>query len=561
MTHLPLPPWVLYAGLAGTALALVVATVQNQWSLRVFFLLTLRLAIGWQFLFEGLGKIHSHWVGPTETNKPFTSEPYFRDADGPLGPLVRRQIGDPEDLLRRKVEPAELPAALAAVDDPHYRRARGAAGIADEEFVRAVPSAVRAEWDHFTRVFAEQYRLTEEEQARLTGPLTTAALARYGRWVAGVDGRDSQIKYVSGEAALSAPQRLHYLRAREAELDDLLARRSTGLGNGYGYELARVQEQKRLIAAARAALIADADAFLRELKAGAFAAVRDARFDREAPPAARAFATDEPLASVLPPLAPPETPAFERLPEPLRQWWDRQAAAVTGFYPGSEALAPVVATAATRFANWYFDRDEFDGRPRPGFGPLARAYAEARQRTLNQPDTPPLAELAAARNALLAALDAKAAELRSLLTAALPPAVTQGPLDPPAETPAVQILDKVTMWFLTAVGAMLLLGLFTRLASVLAAGFLLATYLTHPPFPWLPLPPGTEGTPVFVNKNLIELLALLTVAAHPTGRWLGLDALCGCCARGRTRPCPVPPAAVPTSEPRSSPAPAPSHNI
>ena len=39
------------------------------------------------------------------------------------------------------------------------------------------------------------------------------------------------------------------------------------------------------------------------------------------------------------------------------------------------------------------------------------------------------------------------------------------------------------------------------------------------------LPPMTEGNPLFVNKNVIEMLALLVVAAHPTGRWLGLDAL------------------------------------
>jgi hypothetical protein len=42
----------------------------------------------------------------------------------------------------------------------------------------------------------------------------------------------------------------------------------------------------------------------------------------------------------------------------------------------------------------------------------------------------------------------------------------------------------------------------------------------------------TEGNPVFVNKNVIECLALLALASMPTGRWMGLDALiarmCGC---------------------------------
>ena len=73
-----IPTSVIYAGLAGCLIALVVATAQQKWQWKVFFLLALRLAIGWQFLFEGLNKIHSHNVGPSETNKVFTSEPYFK---------------------------------------------------------------------------------------------------------------------------------------------------------------------------------------------------------------------------------------------------------------------------------------------------------------------------------------------------------------------------------------------------------------------------------------------------------------------------------------------------
>ena len=71
------------------------------------------------------------------------------------------------------------------------------------------------------------------------------------------------------------------------------------------------------------------------------------------------------------------------------------------------------------------------------------------------------------------------------------------------------------MWFLVAVGACLMAGLFTRLACVLGAGFLVMTYLTYPPFPWYPLPPNTEGNPVFINKNVIERLALLALASMP----------------------------------------------
>ena len=94
-----------------------------------------------------------------------------------------------------------------------------------------------------------------------------------------------------------------------------------------------------------------------------------------------------------------------------------------------------------------------------------------------------------------------------------------------AESTRGQLIDRVTMWFLVAVGACLMGGLFTRLACLLAVGFLVMTYLAHPPFPWFPLPPNTEGNPVFINKNVIEALALLALACYPTGRWLGLDAI------------------------------------
>jgi hypothetical protein len=51
------------------------------------------------------------------------------------------------------------------------------------------------------------------------------------------------------------------------------------------------------------------------------------------------------------------------------------------------------------------------------------------------------------------------------------------------------------------------------------------TYLAVTAFPWLPVPPNTEGNYYYVNKNAIELLALLVLATVPSGRWLGLDAL------------------------------------
>mgnify|MGYP006874417586 FL=1 len=71
---------------------------------------------------------------------------------------------------------------------------------------------------------------------------------------------------------------------------------------------------------------------------------------------------------------------------------------------------------------------------------------------------------------------------------------------------------------------MLILGLFTRFAAVMAAFMLFSFYLAMPPFPGVPEIPGPEHS-FIVNKNLIEVFALLAIAALPSGIWFGLDRL------------------------------------
>src|SRR5436853_6030744 len=97
----PMP--IVYAGLFGVIVALLIATAQNKWSLRVFFLLALRIAIGWQFFFEGMHKINSHRIGPSETNKPFTSEPYFKASPTSLGERMRKKFDDPQEVFAARV--------------------------------------------------------------------------------------------------------------------------------------------------------------------------------------------------------------------------------------------------------------------------------------------------------------------------------------------------------------------------------------------------------------------------------------------------------------------------
>jgi thiosulfate dehydrogenase (quinone) large subunit len=83
--------------------------------------------------------------------------------------------------------------------------------------------------------------------------------------------------------------------------------------------------------------------------------------------------------------------------------------------------------------------------------------------------------------------------------------------------------DLVTMWGLTLVGLCLILGLFTRLASLGGIGFLLLFYLCNPPFVGYFYSIPTEGSYLVVNKNLVELCALLVILTTGSGRFAGLD--------------------------------------
>jgi uncharacterized membrane protein YphA (DoxX/SURF4 family) len=97
---------------------------------------------------------------------------------------------------------------------------------------------------------------------------------------------------------------------------------------------------------------------------------------------------------------------------------------------------------------------------------------------------------------------------------------------PPAPPPrALTWINNLTIYGLLLLGACLMIGLFSRTMCFLSAGFLFMTYLCAPAFPWLPVPPNSEGYYFYVNKNVVEMLALLALGTTASGRWFGVDAL------------------------------------
>jgi thiosulfate dehydrogenase [quinone] large subunit len=83
--------------------------------------------------------------------------------------------------------------------------------------------------------------------------------------------------------------------------------------------------------------------------------------------------------------------------------------------------------------------------------------------------------------------------------------------------------DLITMWGLTLVGLCLILGLFTRLASLAGIAFIMLFYFATPPFVGYFYSLPSEGSYLIINKNLVELCALLVVLATGSGRFAGLD--------------------------------------
>jgi len=104
-----------------------------------------------------------------------------------------------------------------------------------------------------------------------------------------------------------------------------------------------------------------------------------------------------------------------------------------------------------------------------------------------------------------------------------------GPLAPmlhamAQSTRMMGVVDVVVPLALVLVGLSLIAGLFTQAGCAGAAVLLLIFYLSAIPTTGLPQP-NAEGSYLLVNKNLIELVAVLVIASFHTGQIAGLDLL------------------------------------
>ena len=524
----------LYAGLAGTVLALIVATRQQNWSLRVLMLLGLRLAIGWHFLFEGLHKLHTHEVGATDSNpRVFTSKPYFDVAPGPLGSFMRKKFEtgeSPEDRLKLpkeigvkefnaltiKDQAEYCPASVAkALDELAAERKADIIKSIEAEADAAIKSADNAVAkpekdanDFLTRAAAGKLTQAEldvihakAEQDRTIASAKADALRDQARSRnKAFQSAGEELKKQLGGMTADAIQK--ELEKQRGETDKQIK----AITDDEKKSLEDIHQTEQRWATGK---LNDADTA--KVKA---AAAKETETVRENTKKARAAAVSV--------KEKPEKAFTERV-EDAKQKFAAWAVGAVGRPVKLKGFAQDAdMTGPQRLEHIAFLRkrvEEAEERLKTGLGNgLGIDQKKAAEFRM---------DLVAAEADLRKDVDALVAEVKKDVLGTVKPADAS-----PAELSEGQKMDRITMWFLIAVGGCIMAGLFTRIACLAGVGFLVLTYLTHPPFPWFPLPPNTEGNPVFINKNIIEALALLVLATYPTGRWLGVDALiarvCGC---------------------------------
>lgn len=488
-----------------------------------FFLVLLRLAIGWHFLFEGLHKVHS-----TYTDKPFTSAGYFREAEGPLGSVMRRYVvGDPDEEALARLTPTS--ASLNAL--PHDR----------------FPPALARDWQAYLDRFIKYYQLNDAQQdearSRLRQSMDNTAL-----WLLGQNKSELTVKEtfqgVAVDVKKTVPQRVQEYRDLLAQVRELYDRKLPSFGRDV--EKARLREVKAKATALRTELLGELDEQTKDMKRNLAAVVVLPLKDNWLPiPFSEGTSPDQILLYELTPARPlfdaksTGERLADHLPEALSKRWDEFLQLFAARYrltdEQKQRAAFLLDQAKERTARWLLDA----GEDKTGMPAKVKEFERLVKEAPSSPAVvPPLRSALDVRaEDLRKALDQQIVNMKQSLAGVLDEYQKEGFAPPEPKEPAtwvvpylaqmngIERLDWLTRWGLVVMGAGLLLGLFTRLNCLAAAGFLALTYLAMPAFASLPVPPNTEGNYFLVNKNVVELVALLTLATTASGQWFGVDRL------------------------------------
>ncbi len=89
--------------------------------------------------------------------------------------------------------------------------------------------------------------------------------------------------------------------------------------------------------------------------------------------------------------------------------------------------------------------------------------------------------------------------------------------------PIMNIVDILNAWGLVLIGFGLFIGLLSKPCKISGMIMLSLYYLAYPPFASLEVSTYAEGSYWIVNKNLIEMAALLVLYFFPSSHIIGID--------------------------------------
>lgn len=410
--------------------------MRDNWRLTgiaVLFIVLLRLAIGWQFVYEGLWKLNTF-----STAKPWTSAGYLRNAHGPLRGFYREMTGDPDDL--HWLDYDQVAASLDA-----YRDA----------FVVQHPD------------------LTESQKLRLSdmldGPAQFAVpLAKLPDGMKFTPQLEKAIHYDADNKLLVVNGKQHLIPKEKTELE-------------------------RMAKGDKAAKPAEVARFVKAL---------DAVYRQSAK-----LSYKERLAVLL--KIDPERVGIVYHDDKTKEVVEQRKGKITQYKEMLARYEDELPRARETFEHHHLDVQ---------WGEIQKLRAEL-------------------VNPVRALESDFKQDARKLLT---PEQLTRGPV--PEPWTEQQRIDHVTIWALLAIGGLLMIGLGTRVSAIAAAVLLLSFYLAIPPWPGVAdLETAGPEHSFIVNKNLIEVIALLAIAAMPTGQWFGVDRLFSGLIPGKRRSANAPP--------------------
>lgn len=87
----------------------------------------------------------------------------------------------------------------------------------------------------------------------------------------------------------------------------------------------------------------------------------------------------------------------------------------------------------------------------------------------------------------------------------------------------LSLVDTANIWGLTLIGAGLIVGCFSRYASIAGIALLVLFYVSHIPFIGASYMLPAEGNYLWLDKNVIEIFALMVIIVFPTSHIIGID--------------------------------------